>query len=429
MNFTPCPFRRVACIISQALLIILLLVVAPDFAQATSFKVLHQFKGAPSDGSQSVANLLIDAGYLYGTTRFGGAADNGTVFRLSPAGAMTLLYSFCVQPCTGDGYQPVAGLIRDPAGNLYGTTKFGPYPQDNGTVFRLSPIGQGKYQETILYGFTAPTGGYNLASGVIRDAHGNLYGTTYAADDVSDTGTVYELTPTASGPWTLTTLYSFLLTGGGAPGGPLAGVIMDGHGNLYATTNTGGTGEFGIAFMLTRGLTVPWNLSTLFSFDDGTYGGYPEGNLIMDAKGNVYGTNSAGGKEGGVVYKLTRSPITPWVPTALYSFCQATGCLDGRQPRAGVVMDGQGNLYGTTYFGGSGNGLSGVPCTTCTANGIVYKIDTLGNETVLYNFTGKGDGANPSASLAIDAEGNLYGTTYAGGTSTCGCGTIFKVVP
>jgi uncharacterized repeat protein (TIGR03803 family) len=417
--------------IGQALLTMFLLIPAPVFAQAKSFEVLHQFKGSPSDGSTSVASLLLDsAGNLYGTTRFGGASNNGTVFKLTAGGALTLLYSFCVQPCTGDGFQPEAGLIWDRSGNLYGTTTAGPYPADNGTVFRLSPTGNGQWKESILYGFKAINDGYDPKSGVIRDASGNLYGTTFGYNDSGSTGMVYELSPTSSGPWTETDLFTF--PGGAIGGGPEAGVIMDGNGNLYGTTTWDGPGAQGVVFMLTRSPSVPWKETTLFTFNGGTDGGYPEGNLIMDAQGNLYSTTSGGNGNGGggVVFKLTRSPSTPWTETLLHSFCAIADCPDGRQPLAGLVRDTQGNLYGTTNLGGDSHGL-GNACPTCAPNryGVVYKIDTSGNESVLYSFTGQGDGSNPAAGLIIDGEGNLYGTTSTGGDSTCHCGTVFKIVP
>ena len=202
-------------------------------------------------------------------------------------------------------------------------------------------------------------------------------------------------------------LYNF----GGIPDGanPCAGLIMDAKGNLYGTTENGGGVGLGVVFKVSS----KGKETVLYSFPGGTDGGNPCAGLIMDAKGNLYGTTSAGGASSwGVVFKLAPSGNRGWKETVLYSF---TGGTDGGGPRAALIMDAKGNLYGTTAFGGA------------SANGVVFKVNSQGEESVLYSFTGEPDGANPSSALIMDAKGNLYGTTENGGASNDG--TVFKLTP
>jgi uncharacterized repeat protein (TIGR03803 family) len=392
-------------------------------AQA-SFSVIHAFQGAPRDGATPVSPLIRDlAGSLYGTTKYGGVTDYGTVFKINSAGDTSLLHSFCIETdCAGDGFWPVAGLIQDSSGNLYGTTSEGVgISVHYGTVFRLTPVAPGHWQETILYNFTGGADGFGPVSGVIRDTKGDLYGTAVGSSNKSPLGLVYMLTPAASGPWPETVLHSF--TGGLDGSDPMAGLLFDTRGNLYGTTADGGSGQHGVAFELKPGgAEGPWTESELFSFDGGFDGGSPLAKLVIDTDGNLYGTASAGTGNGGggVVFRLNRSLSDPWSETILHTFCAAPECGDGNDPLAGVVRDSQGNLYGTTNRGG----ISASP----NRYGVVYKIDSLGNETVLYAFTGGTDGSNPMADLIIDKNGTLYGTTSSGGDPTCSCGTVFKIM-
>jgi uncharacterized repeat protein (TIGR03803 family) len=246
--------------------------------------VLYSFTGG-SDGAYPEAGVIADvAGNLYGTTISGGANDAGTVFQLTPAGALNVLYSF-----TGgsDGALPWAGMIADAPGNLYGTT-YGGGASGQGTVFKLDPSGT----LTVLYSFT----GGNDASpwaGLIADTAGNLYGTTEGGDGP---GEVFQLTPSG----TLTVLHSF--TGGSDGAYPEAGVIADVAGNLYGTTWGGGAGGQGTLFQLTPSDT----LTVLHSFTGGSDGAWPGGDLLVDAAGNLYGTTTGGGAGGqGAVFELT----------------------------------------------------------------------------------------------------------------------------
>ena len=352
--------------------------------------VLYNFTGA-ADGSYPNASVVRDsAGNLYGTTHGGGATTNlGVVYKLDAAGQETVLYTF---PFGADGAQPEAGVIRDSAGHLYGTTLNGG-TASVGVVCKLDAAGQ----ETVLHSFTGGTDGEYPYAGVTRDSAGNLYGTTQGGG-TGNAGVVYKLDPSGQE----TVLYSF---SGGADGGyPDASVIQDSVGNLYGTTFNGGTANMGVVYKL----DVGGQETVLYSFTGGADGASPYAGVIRDSAGDLYGTTVEGGTAGwGVVYKLDASGQE----TVLYSFM---GGADGGDPYAGVIRDPAGNLYGTTLFGtyGSGN---------------VYKLDTTGQETVLYSFTNGADGGYPYAGVIRDSVGNLYGTTYNGGKDIAG--VVFKLTP
>jgi uncharacterized repeat protein (TIGR03803 family) len=343
--------------------------------------VLHSFTGGADGGSPYSGVIRDSAGNLYGTTS--GGSGGGVVFKMDKAGNETVLHSFG----GADGAVPYAAVISDTAGNLYGTTNEGG-GSGAGVVFEVSAGGQ----ETVLFAF--PGGdGTNPQAGVIRDSSGNLYGTTYSGG--RGAGTVYKRDAATGHEMSL---YSF--TDGGSP---VAGVILDSAGNLYGTTLLGGPSGYGAVFKL----DTTGNETTLYSFTGGTDGRLPYAGVIRDTAGNLYGTTSAGGASGyGVVFKVD----TAGKETVLYSF---TGGADGNYPYGGVIRDGVGNLYGTTLMGGG----SGV--------GVVFKVDTTGKETVRYSFTGGADGRFPQAGVIRDTAGNLYGTTVSGGAS--GVGAVFKV--
>jgi len=386
-----------------------------------TYTVLYTFTGG-ADGAVPYGGSLIrdGAGNLYGTTNSGGNDSGcssfgvpgcGVVFSLDGAGSETVLYTF-----TGgtDGGIPLAGLIRDAKGNLYGTTSSGGNGiLPAGTVFKLDNTGQ----MTVLHSFCSVANcadGNTPYAGVIRHA-GNLYGTTQGGGP-SNSGVVFKLDPTGNE----TVLYTFCPSGdGGCTDGmsPNA-VIADKEGNLYGTTtNGGGSSNSGVVFKLdpTGAETV------LYSFAGGADGATPLAGLIRDEAGNLYGTTEFGGTSGsGTVFKVDPAGNE----TVLYSF---TGGTDGGYPEAGLIRDGKGNLYGTTFFGG----LAHPPCSSFC--GVVFKVDATGVETVLYSFTGGTDGLNPAAGLMLGKSGNLYGTTGYGGDSdpTCqtgiGCGVVFKL--
>jgi uncharacterized repeat protein (TIGR03803 family) len=375
-------------------------VLAPQSAQAQTETVLYSFKNR-ADGIYPSAGLIRDAaGNLYGTTYYGGAFGAGTVFKLSKHGK-TILYSFHGK---ADGALPSAGLLRDVLGNLYSTTQLGgDLTCDKGlgcgTVFKLSAAGK----ETVLHSFADSTtdGGYPVA-GLIRDAEGNFYGTT-PLGGTSNVGTVFKLDTTGKE----TVLYSF--TGSGPDGAsPNAGVIRDAAGNLYGTTVGGGPQNAGTVFKL----DAAGNETVLYTFtggNGGTDGKYPIGGLVRDAAGNLYGTTEIGGiVNGGTIFKVDQTGTE----TVLYRFSTFG---DACCPQSTMIRDAAGNLYGA-----AGGGTSGA--------GTVFKYDTAGNETVLHTFgETQRDGQNPLGGLALDAAGHIYGTTQQGGAS--GWGTVFEIVP
>jgi uncharacterized repeat protein (TIGR03803 family) len=388
-------------------------------AQAQTFTVLYGFKNG-SDGAAPKAALIRDAtGNLYGTTSAGGLKGNGTVFRVTGK-KETVLYRFKGTP---DGASPSGSLILDSEGNLYGVTSGGG-ATGCGTVFKVEPGGA----ETVLYSFCSngARDGAEPSGNLVMDAKGNLYGTTRIGGS-GGSGTVFKVDP--SGTETLLhnfcTRGGSRCTDGEEPSG---GMVMDAAGNLYGTTEVDfgpkGTGT-GAVFKLTP--TGKETTLYLFSFAKGEV---PTGGLIRDAAGNLYGTTTYGGKgicqpSGqnnfgcGTVFMVDASGKE----TVLYNFCSASGCTDGTSPSAGLVMDAKGNLYGTTLSGGT------VTCTGQLFPGCGTAFELAGEkEIVLHSFTGVApDGVFPYSTLIMDANGNLYGTASAGGKY--GNGVVFEITP
>ncbi len=381
-------------------------------------KVLYNFAG--TDGTGPMAGLIMDAaGNLYGTTDKGGTYDYGTVFELMPASGggwtETVLHSFNNDGV--DGAYPQAGLIFDAAGNLYGTTHSGgPHNadcfHDCGTVFELTPAAGGTWTEKVLHNFSSTrTDGAFPASGLIFDGAGNLYGTTiFGGASGAGNGTAFELTPTAGGGWTEKVLYSF------GPDGtyPQAGLVFDTAGNLYGTTPQGGAYGWGTVFELTPAAGGGWTEQVLHSFSDYSDGSIPYAGLIIDGAGNLYSTTSGGGTYyAGTVFEMTPTAGGGWTKQVLYSFGPGT---DGEGPYAGLIFDGAGNLYGTTTGGGTYGSGAVFELTPAAGGGWT--------EQVLHSFNGT-DGVDPVAGLISDAAGNLYGTTQFGGSNNNG--TVFEI--
>jgi len=337
-------------------------------------KVLYNFGATSSDGALPIASLVLDSkGNLYGTTLAGGAYGLGTAFELSPGtgGKWTekILYSFGVS--LADGKIPEAGLIFDSKGNLYGTTSVGgtsdtTYGGGYGTVFELSPGTGSTWTENVLYNFSylSQTDGYFPEANLVFDSKGNLWGTTAdggTGQDLEGGGTVFELVPQGGGGWTEKVIYNF---GGGSPQGYLitGGVVLDSAGNVYGVAHSGGNGYGldGTVFELSPGTGGAWTFNVLHSFGAyGTDGINPNATLIFDAAGNLFGTTYAGGANGyGTVFEMSPQTGGGWIESVVHSFNLVS--TDGANPSAALILDGSGNLYGTTGYGGShGDGNTG----------------------------------------------------------------------
>ncbi len=367
--------------------------------------VIHSFLGG-TDGLSPEGRLIVDdAGNFYGTTNGGGTTCSestqgcGTVYTITPGGQVTILYSFLGG---SDGYTPRDGLLRDSDGNLYGTTSNGG-ESDLGTAFKLTPDGT----KTTLHSFAGGNDGSTPNGDLVSDAAGNLYGTTVNGGTgrgggpcLDGCGTVFKLTPAGQE----SVLYSFLGVGQSDGAGPSGGLAIDARGNLFGSTFYGGNaacdGGCGTVFRIT-----PRGRAQLFySFLGGSDGSGPNGNLILDRAGNLFGTTVAGGRRShlsGTVFKLSRKGAH----TVLYSFASGT---DGNTPVAGVVADSEGNLYGTTTSGG------------IAYHGTVFKVTPDGQETILHLFEAGADGFLPYSGVTLDGAGKLYGTTIRGGASDYG---------
>jgi uncharacterized repeat protein (TIGR03803 family) len=372
-------------------------------ARAATLDTLYSFAGG-NDGDEPQAPLIADdKGNLYGTTSGGGAVCGGdycgTVFELMPGGQEIQLYVF---KGGTDGITPTAGLLRDDAGNFYGTTSLGGgsggcsdgQTRGCGTVFTLAPDGT----ESVLYRFTGGVDGSGPAGTLVRDRHGNLFGTTMGGGAEGD-GAVFKLAPDG----TETVLHSF--SNGGDGGVPVGGLIADAKGRLYGTALNGGANGQGVIFEI----APDGNETVLYNFcgkADCADGAAPSGGLLLDKAGNLYGTAGAGGAKGwGVVFKLAPRGAE----SVVYSF---KGGSDGIEPAGGVIADAKGNLYGATYLGGA------------VDDGTLYAISPGGRERVLYTFDGGTDGTNPTAALLL-VKNTLYGTTTLGGAHDLG--NVFKI--
>jgi len=378
-------------------------------AQAETFKVLHAFGVAAGDGNLPSSPLLKDsAGNLYGMTSAGGAHNLGTVYRLSPTSTgsfnETILYSFKGGPA--DGGFPQGSLVRDSAGNLYGVTSVGGITATVcnysagpgcGVIFKLTPTSTGLWIESVLHRFTGTDGGNSFA-GLVQDSKGNFYGATSAGGS-KGLGTVYKLSLTSTG-WKETVLHSFT----GNPDGvePLifqTALTLDGLGNIYGSTYTGGAASGGIVFELIPQTSGAWKEKILYTFQRGADGYEPLTGVILDKSGNVYGTTLLGGTSpgSGDVFELTAA--NGYAKTILHDFNVLTD--PAKETPHGLFFDASGNLYGTTEYA-------------------LYKLthESSGwSETVLWAFDNSQDqGANTVYQPAImDAQGNFWGATLWGG--------------
>jgi uncharacterized repeat protein (TIGR03803 family) len=361
--------------------------------------ILYNFTGG-ADGAFPGAGLIRDtAGNFYGVAPGGNGlcCGAGVVFKLSPLGAETPIYTF-----TGgrDGAEPFGKLVADAAGNLYGTTEGGG-DHNLGVVFKLTPGGM----ETVLYSFAGESDGARPGAGLAMDAAGNLYGTT-SFGDLHNAGIIFKIAPDG----TETVLHAFTDRRDGS--GPQSDLIMGRRGALYGTAFLGGASNSGTVFKI----PPDGKFSVLYSFTGLADGGRPAGGVIMDRHGALYGTTTSGGggpcNTCGVVFKLAPDGTE----TVLHNFA---GAPDAASPSSSLVLDRHGNLFGVTYLGGRSN------------RGAVFQISPDGTETVLHSFSRPPDGERPSGSLLLYMN-KLFGTTAAGGAGAAcapqpSCGTVFEV--
>jgi uncharacterized repeat protein (TIGR03803 family) len=388
---------------------------------ADSEKVVYNFTGG-NDGGDPASQLVFDpAGNAYGTTVRGGAYDCGTVFKLTPLSngqwQQSVLYSFT---CFGDGKNPYGGVTFDSAGSLYGTTAAGGSGGECtgdgcGVVYKLTQSG-GNWSESVLYNFTGSDDGFGPGGGVTFDKAGNLYGTTPDGGSYG-VGVVYQLSPN-NGQWQQTVIHAFT---GGSDGavGSLGLLLLDAAGNLYGVTELGGDYGAGVVFKLSPAGGT-WKFTTLYAFRGLPDAGFPYGGLIADAAGRLYGTTYFGGTNGmGAVFELGPGPnaLAGWKDNVLYSF---QGGTDASLPTSTLAFDKAGNLYGTSSTGGN-------PSCDC---GTIFKLAPSAggwSESVLHSFGSAGDGSYPYYGMTPDGTGNYFGTTAAGGAQ--GQGVVFEITP
>ena len=416
----------------------MLLVTATPAVQGQALTVLHTFTGSP-DGAKPFDGVILDrGGNLYGATYGGGVNGNGcyggcgTVFKLTRRGSGWLyatLYRFQGPP---DGNYP-AGVVIGPDGTLYGPTYGGGIVNQGscvldvngcGTVFRVRPpaafctTALCPWDETVLYAFTGENGdaGGPYNGDLTFDNAGNIYGTTEWGG-AYQWGAAYELTPSQGG-WKESVIYSFDASGPQGWGTPQTGLIMDPAGNLYGTTIWENNYAYGVTYQLTSSGSA-WTGKVLYAFQNDINGYGPEA-LTFDPSGNILGATAGGGPYGtGAVYELLASD--GWSLETIYSFGRNQGATLSR-----LTMDAAGNLYGTSQYG-------------AYSGGSVFKLTKYGNSYVytdLYDFTGGSDGQYPYGPVVLDVNGNLYGTTEAGGNlNDClgefgsGCGTVWELTP
>ena len=428
---------KLTSITSPAVAMLLVLVLSLPAATQT-ITTLHGFSGMP-DGATPIGGLAMDAvGNLYGTTQYGGANGWGMVFKLVHTGGswiMHPLYSFpsIYQQGANDGAEPMAGVTIGPDGNLYGTNTLGSGHSNHGTVFKLSPPASVckstlcPWTETVLYRFTGGSDGGGPSGPVIFDSAGNLYGTTASGGASScfsgvGCGVAFKLTRSGSS-WTETVLHAFLgPPDGESPG--FGGLVFDQAGNLYGTTASGGAGSCGTVFQLAASGSG-WTENVIHSFNFNGDGCEPVGGLIVDHTGNLYGTTvfAPSDNDNGTVFELTPSG-GQWTYTLLSNILEPFFGITG--PFGTLAMDTTGNLYGMTVGSGDAHGAG-----SCEYGcGTVFKVTPSGGGwafSLLYEFTGGTDGAQPIDGVILDHNGNLYGTASAAGAR--GQGTVFEITP
>ena len=407
----------------RVLAILAVILTAASGVWASSEKVIHSFLGG-RDGNDPAAGVMFINGDMYGTTSSGGRYYAGTVYELKHSRAgwkEATLYQF-----TGgdDGARPFGALVADKSGNLYGTTwgggKYGRGGYGYGTVFELSPKSDGSWQETVLYNFCSLSGCADGAYPYAGLAWDGA-GNLYGTTFYPE-GTVFQLSPSKTG-WMLNTIFNFQGSGAYSPISP---VLVDGHSNLYGTASYGTECNLcGVVFELSPS-GGSWSFAILYEFTDGADGGAPVGRLIMDGQGNLYGTAASTGTTQCLYQGAGCGVVFELSPGGDSSWTETvlysfTGSNDGSYANS-IVFDGKGNLYGTTERGGTGRCQLG--CGTVfglTQSGGIWK------EGLLYSFTGQSGFEPQHGALTTDQSGRLYGTTFLGGKINHG--VVYRFVP
>lgn len=412
-------------------------------AAAATYADLHDFCSEANcpDGDYPAAPLVSDSsGNLFGTTSLGGADKWGVIFELVPGKGgykYRVLHSFCEEANCTDGYDPQSGLVIDTAGNLYGTTKFGG-ALDGGTVFKLERNGKVRYK--VLHDFCAQGAAcadgslpmydgltyQGAQNGTAYDGTSPLYGTTIygGENNAGYSGTVYTLAPNKKGKkWKESVIWQFCAQADCADGSqPHNGLAIDSSGNLYGVTFAGGNGNNdGVVFKLSPG-KAGWTETVLYDFCSAancTDGSNPE-SALAPANGGFVGSASSGGAHGsGALFSLTPNGAN-FEYSNTYSFCAQAGCADGSGPTGRMALDANGNIYGTTVDGGDPE----------YSRGVIYELTTQGTLDVLHTFCVNGncsDGAWPLGGVTLDSADNLFGTTSEGGADSDG--VVFELTP
>jgi len=417
-----CAIRETLCRFAVLAAIAVSAVLPPaQSATAAKLTVVYAFcaDNYCTDGALPMGTPALDAaGNIYGTTQGTGSYTQnpyGSVFKITPKNVFTRLHEFCdLSGCT-DGFYPQSDITLDTKGNLYGTASMGG-SRERGAVYKISPAGA----VTVLHSFCSNSvasicvDGDQPEGSVVVDKAGTVYGLTYNGGK-QGYGLLYKIDPTTQ---RLSYVYSFCASAscidGQRPDGRL---LNDGKGNLYGVTYYGGANGYGTLFKVsiaTHRITTLYSFCRLSGCPDG---GYPRGGLVMDRAGNIYGVASYGGgsSNGGVLYKITGKTYS-----VVRKFCTLSFCTDGQRPNGALAISAKGIIYGTTSAGGNTSG-----------RGVLFRYDTVKKAYgVTYSFcaqTACNDGANPAtnAGVAIDTAGNLYGTTTYGGKGNLGI--VYKI--
>ena len=378
-------------------------------AASQTESVIYNFSGTTSN---PLGRMVFDSkGNLYGS------GNSGGVFELVPEADGSWTETTIANLGSKQFDYSIGGLIFDSKGHLYGTSAYGGSKQ-LGTAFELAPQPGGGWILKTLHAFGTGTDGRLPDSALVFDSAGNLYGVTLYGG-AHKLGSVFKLTAQPRGPWKEEVLHSF---GAGSDGQyPYSSLTPDGAGNLYGTADAGGTYGAGIAYELTPQTDGTWKEKILYNFGSGSDGGTPYSDLIFDKSGNLYGTTAGGGAYGyGTAFELTRNSQGDWSETILHNFGSGS---DGIEPVTGLVFDGSGNLWGTTFVGGAD------VCSGDSYGGNVFELASTAagwTETVFANFCSD-TGPGGAEGIVFNPSGTLYGITYAGGTY--GGGAAFKITP